>query len=132
MSASAGPVPPLLDRPVLDDLVEHLGGEAVRSVANLFLGEARNYVAAIVPAAAAGTDATLRERARRAAHSLKSGAGQIGAAALAAAAAAVEHAAAENSPALAGAIAALEAQAAETATALAQFLATLAEDTDSE
>ncbi|HEV8680686.1 MAG TPA: Hpt domain-containing protein [Stellaceae bacterium] len=115
--------PPLVDRAVIDDLVEQIGADAVRSVLALFIGEAGAYRAAIAEAAAQDFDAAGRERARRAAHSLKSGAGQIGAASLSAAAAAVEQATAEGAPELAQAAAALERCAAETLAALGPFLA---------
>ncbi len=113
--------PPLLDRPVLDDLAAAIGAEGARSVIELFLGESRGHVATIAAAAAQPDDAAGRGRARRAAHSLKSGAGQIGAAALSAAAAGVERAAAGGGD-LGGAAAALAAQASETEAALSRFL----------
>jgi HPt (histidine-containing phosphotransfer) domain-containing protein len=114
--------PPLVDRAVIDDLFEQIGAEAVRSVLALFVGEAQAYRATIAEAAAQAADPALCERARRAAHSLKSGAGQIGAASLSAAAAAVERAAAEGALELARAAAALDRCAAETMEGLSPFL----------
>lgn len=113
--------PPLIDRAVIDDLVDHVGAEAVRSVLVLFAGEAEVYLATIAAAAAEPADAAGRERARRAAHSLKSGAGQIGAAALSAAAAAVERAAGGGTK-LAQAAAALKDCVAATVAALKEML----------
>src|SRR5437763_3240858 len=99
--------PPLLDGAVIGDLFDNIGPDGTRSVLELFVSESRAYLATIA-AAAPPADAAARERARRAAHSLKSGAGQIGAAAMAAAAAAVEHGASQNSADLAVLIAALQ------------------------
>lgn len=117
--------PPLIDRAVLDDLVEAIGADGARSVLDLFIAESRRYLATIAAGAAPDAGAERRDGARRAAHALKSGAGQIGAAALAAAAADVERTAegAADASALAEAAAALEGCAAETVAALAQFLA---------
>jgi len=115
--------PPLLDRAVLDDLFESIGLAGTRSVLELFIDESRGYLATIAEAAALPADAARRDRARRAAHSLKSGAGQIGAAAMAVAAAAVERAAAAAAPDLPQAAAALDQCAVETRAALEQFLA---------
>ena len=114
--------PPLIDRAVLDDLFENIGTEGTRVVLELFIGESGNYLATINGAAAATADAAQRERARRAAHSLKSGAGQIGAAAVAAAADAVERAAGDNAPDLAQAVVALERCTQATVKALSPFL----------
>lgn len=112
---------PLIDRAVLDELVDSIGGDGTRSVIELFIDESRLYLATIT--AAAVTDAAVdRERARRAAHSLKSGAGQIGAMAMAAAAAAVERAAAEGAADLARTVDALDRSAAATIAALGAFL----------
>ena len=83
--------PPLIDRTVIDDLVEAIGADGARSVIELFVAEAQGYLATIA-AAAASADPAKRDEARRAAHSLKSGAGQVGAAAIAAAATEVERA----------------------------------------
>jgi HPt (histidine-containing phosphotransfer) domain-containing protein len=80
----------LIDRAILDDLFEHIGADAAGSVIELFLGEARDYVERI---STASTDPTARDTARKAAHSLKSSAGQIGASALATAAERIERAA---------------------------------------
>ncbi len=114
--------PPLIDRAVIDELFDYIGADGARSVIELFVSEGRAYRATIAEAAGPAADNAQRERARRAAHSLKSGAGQIGAAALAAAAAAVERAAAAGAPGLAQAAAALETSAEETVRALAPFL----------
>ncbi len=114
--------PPLIDRAVLDDLFDCIEPEGARSVLDLFISESRIYLATIAEAVAPGADAGRRDRARRAAHSLKSGAGQIGAAALAAAAARVEHAAATNAADLVQTVARLDGCAADTVTALAPFL----------
>jgi HPt (histidine-containing phosphotransfer) domain-containing protein len=78
---------PLLDAAVLDDLIEHIGAESAHAVIELFIGECRELAAAI------GAAGASRDSMRRAAHSLKSSAGQLGAAALAEAALAVETAA---------------------------------------
>jgi HPt (histidine-containing phosphotransfer) domain-containing protein len=104
---------PLIDAAVLDDLVEHLGRRALQPVIDLFLDESRQYAAAIVAAAGLpdGHDAV-----RRAAHSLKSSAGQLGAAALAEEAAGIEQAAGDGAP-LAGRAASLSRCAAATAAA---------------
>jgi HPt (histidine-containing phosphotransfer) domain-containing protein len=102
---------PVLDTAVLDDLIEHIGADAVRSIVEIFFGECRELAAKM------SASANPRE-AGRAAHSLKSSAGQLGAAALAEAALAVETAAENNSPALRGCIAALVDCAAVTEPAL--------------
>jgi HPt (histidine-containing phosphotransfer) domain-containing protein len=107
---------PLIDRAILDELVGSIGTDGVRSVIELFIAESRLYLATI---AAADAD---RGAARRAAHSLKSGAGQIGAAPKAAAAAAVECAAAEGGADLPQTVAVLDRCATDTAIALARFL----------
>jgi len=107
---------PLVDHTVFDDLVDFIGAAAARSVLDLFLGEARALATTI--AEAAPGDAAGRETVRRAAHSLKSSAGQIGAAALSAAAAAVEHSAAQAAAELPAQIAELARCAAETDAAL--------------
>ena len=110
---------PLIDRAVIDDLVEAIGADGARSVIELFVAEAQGYLATIA-AAAANADPVKRDQARRAAHSLKSGAGQVGAAAAAAAAAEVERAASAGAD-LTEAVAALRRCAAKTAAALARF-----------
>jgi HPt (histidine-containing phosphotransfer) domain-containing protein len=116
--------PPLFDRAVVDDLSESIGAAATRSVLALFIRESRAYVATIAQAGTPGSDAASHDRARRAAHSLKSGAGQVGAMALAALAAAVELAAGDGAPDLARAGAASLQQCAEdTVAALNEFLA---------
>jgi len=106
---------PLLDGAVLDDLVEHIGADAVRSVIDLFIGECRELAETIAPGDP--------EAARRAAHSLKSSAGQLGAAALAAAALDVEAAAETGSPSLPLLIAGLLDCAQRTESVLARRLA---------
>ncbi len=114
--------PPLIDRAVLDDLCESIGLAGTRSVLELFIDESRAYLATIAEAAVLPADAAHCDRARRAAHSLKSGAGQIGAAAMAEAAAAVERAAAQSAPSLLQHVATLETCAAETLAALQELL----------
>jgi HPt (histidine-containing phosphotransfer) domain-containing protein len=106
----------VLDAEVLDMLVEAIGDEAVRGVIELFLGESRDLAAAM---AAPGA---RRAAIGRAAHSLKSSAGQLGALALSEAALAVENAAGAGSPDLPQLIATLGARAAETRQALADRL----------
>jgi HPt (histidine-containing phosphotransfer) domain-containing protein len=106
--------PLLLDDAVLDDLVEHIGADAARSVIDLFIGECRELAGTI----AAGDP----EAARRAAHSLKSSAGQLGAAALAAAALDVEIAAETGSPSLPQLAAGLLACSRRTESVLARWL----------
>lgn len=115
--------PPLIDRAMLDDLFDSIGADGTRSVLELFIGETAKYIATIAEAAAEPQDAVRRERARRAAHSLKSGAGQIGAAALAATAGEVERAAgAGDMPGLAEAAQVLQGCGAETLAALRELV----------
>jgi HPt (histidine-containing phosphotransfer) domain-containing protein len=116
---------PLLDHEVIDALSEAIGTDGTRTVFELFMVENRAYLDAIAAAAADMTDRRKRDEARRAAHTLKSGAGQIGAAALSAAAAAVERAAGDNGTELLGAAAALLRCAAATDAALKALLPTL-------
>jgi HPt (histidine-containing phosphotransfer) domain-containing protein len=104
---------PLVDAAVLDDLIEHIGTEATHGIFVLFVEECRELVAMMAPPA--GTP----EAARRAAHSLKSSAGQLGAAALAEAAERVETANAAEIP---GCVATLAECAAQTEAALAARL----------
>lgn len=99
---------PLIDRDVLADLTNSIGEAGTRSVISLFIAETDTYLAPIAAAAGAPADAESRQKARRAAHAFRSGAGQVGAAAVAAAAFAVEQAAADNWPELANAVAALQ------------------------
>jgi HPt (histidine-containing phosphotransfer) domain-containing protein len=106
----------LLDAAVLDNLIEHIGAEAARAVIDLFLVECRELTAAI---AAPGADP---DAVRRAAHSLKSSAGQLGAMALAEAAAAVEEAAGPVPSALSDLVAMLADCAVRTTAALAERL----------
>ena len=108
----------LIDRAVLDDLFEHIGPEAARSVIDLFLGETRDYVARI---SGISTDPAARDTARKAAHSLKSSAGQIGTSALASIAERIERAA-ETGKDLSELISPLQKCADETAAMLSQLL----------
>jgi HPt (histidine-containing phosphotransfer) domain-containing protein len=108
----------VLDAAVLDDLIEHIGAEAARAVIELFIGECRELVAAI-----AAPDAGAAS-VGRAAHSLKSSAGQLGASALSEAAQAAEAAAATGSPALPELVVVLTRCAAQTETALTARLTT--------
>jgi HPt (histidine-containing phosphotransfer) domain-containing protein len=114
--------PPIFDRAVVDDLSEVIGAAGTRSVLALFIRESRAYVATITQAGTPGSDAASRDRARRAAHSLKSGAGQVGAMALAALAAAAELAAGDGAPDLAQAAAPLQQCVEDTVTELNEFL----------
>ena len=104
----------IIDAAVLDDLIENIGAEGGRAVIELFIEECRELVAAVSPGEP--------EAARRAAHSLKSSAGQLGAAALADAARAVEQAAEARSPELAACVATLADCAVRTEAALAARL----------
>jgi HPt (histidine-containing phosphotransfer) domain-containing protein len=107
----------LIDPEALEMLVEAIGDDAARGVLALFLDECRDLTAAI---AAPGADPVAIGRA---AHSLKSSAGQLGAAALSAAALAVETAASDNATALPPLIASLSQCAAATREAFAAQLA---------
>lgn len=91
---------PLINIETLGDMIEYVGLDALRPVVELFLGESRSLSATIT--AGAG-DPAQREAVRRAAHSLKSSAGQLGAAALSEAAAELERAAESGAPLDAGA-----------------------------
>lgn len=113
--------PPIFDRAVVDDLSGVIGAAGTRSVLALFILESRAYVATIAQAGTPGSDAGSRDRARRAAHSLKSSAGQVGAMALAALAAAVELA--DGAPDLAQAAAPLQQCVEDTVAALNEALA---------
>ncbi len=106
----------ILDAEVLDMLVEAIGEDAARGVIALFLDECRELTAAI---AAPGA---TRAAVGRAAHSLKSSAGQLGAVALSEAALAVETAAGTGAPEMPQLIATLDRCAAETRHALAKKL----------
>jgi HPt (histidine-containing phosphotransfer) domain-containing protein len=106
----------VLDAEVLDMLIEAIGADAARSVIALFLEECRDLTAAI---AAPGAD---RMAIGRAAHSLKSSAGQLGAVTLSEAAFAVETAASATAPELPQFVAALKDRAAETREAFAARL----------
>jgi two-component system sensor histidine kinase TorS len=87
--------PPLINTETLDDMIEYIGIEALRPVVELFIGESRDLSATITAGAA---DPAKREAVRRAAHSLKSSAGQLGGAALSEAAAELERAAESGAP----------------------------------
>jgi HPt (histidine-containing phosphotransfer) domain-containing protein len=113
--------PPLLDRAIIDDLFDSIGAEGARSIIELFIAESGDYLMLIAAAADGPGDPARCERARRAAHAFRSGAGQVGAAAAAAAAFAVERAAAENSPELPRTIAMLQECAAATIKLLPDF-----------
>jgi HPt (histidine-containing phosphotransfer) domain-containing protein len=104
---------------VLDDLFEHIGADPARSIIEMFLGEARDFVRNIN---AAAPDNAGREQARRAAHSLKSSSGQLGASLLAAAAEQVEHAAAQKNTEFPALVTALQECASKTEAALIDLL----------
>jgi HPt (histidine-containing phosphotransfer) domain-containing protein len=109
---------PLIKTETLDDMVEYIGLGALRPVLELFIGESRAFSATISSGAG---DPAKRDAVRRAAHSLKSSAGQLGAAALSEAAAELERAAESGAPLTDGA--ALVARLAEaTAFALTERL----------
>ena len=116
-------LPPLIDRAVLAELVDGIGTEGTHSVIELFVAEIGTYLEVILAGAAAPEDAAQCDQARRAAHSLKSGAGQVGAAAVAAAASEVERVAAESASDLPAAARALHKCVGETAVAYQDFLA---------
>jgi HPt (histidine-containing phosphotransfer) domain-containing protein len=103
----------LIDTEVLDNLIGYIGEDAAKSVVDLFIGECRDLTAVM---SAPGAD---RVAVGRAAHSLKSSSGQVGAAALSQAALAVETAAGTAAPELPQLIAALARCAADTREALA-------------
>lgn len=107
---------PVLDAEVLGMLTEAIGEDAARGVIALFLDECRELTAAMT---APGASAAAMGRA---AHSLKSSAGQLGAMALSEAALAVETAAFARPADLPGLVAALGERAAETQKALADKL----------
>jgi two-component system, sensor histidine kinase and response regulator len=106
----------LIDADVLDNLIEHIGEDAAKAVVDLFIGECQELSATM---SAPGSD---RVAIGRAAHSLKSSAGQVGAAALSEAALAVETAAGTGASELPQLIAALAQCAAATREALAEKL----------
>ena len=106
----------ILDAEVLDMLIEAIGADGARGVIELFLGESRDLVAAMAAPGAAPT------AIGRAAHSLKSSSGQLGATALSEAALAVETGAHARSPELPRLLAALQRCAAETQAALSEWL----------
>jgi HPt (histidine-containing phosphotransfer) domain-containing protein len=113
---------PLLDRATYDELVESIGDDGARTVVELFVGESSTYLGTIAKAVAQPDDATMRDQARRAAHSFKSGAGQVGAAAVAAAAAAVEATAPAGGDAFLQSAARLEQCTADTVRLFAPLL----------
>ncbi len=106
----------VLDAEVLDILIEAIGEEAARGGIELFIGECRELTATM--AVLGATPVAIG----RAAHSLKSSAGQLGAMALSDAALAVETAAGAAAPSLPQLIAVLGACAAQTQAALAERL----------
>jgi HPt (histidine-containing phosphotransfer) domain-containing protein len=106
----------ILDQETLDVLIEAIGPDAARGVIELFINESRDLTAKIT---APGADPI---EVGRAAHSLKSSAGQLGAQALSDAAFAVETAAANRSADLPQRTAVLGTCAAETREALAAKL----------
>lgn len=106
----------VLDTEALDMLIEAIGEDAARGVIALFLEECRDLTAAM---AAPGADPVTIGRA---AHSLKSSAGQLGAVALSEAALEVETAASTAAPELPGLITALSARASATREVLAERL----------
>ncbi|HML09715.1 MAG TPA: Hpt domain-containing protein [Stellaceae bacterium] len=106
----------VLDPEVLEMLVEAVGAEATSGIVELFLVECRELTAAI---AAPGAE---RVAIGRAAHSLKSSAGQVGAMALSEAALAVEIAAGDDTPELPSLVAALSRCAAAAEAALSTHL----------
>ena len=110
---------PLLDRAVLGELFDYIGADAAQSIIGMFLGESRDFAARI---SAARSDAAGREVERRAAHSLKSSAGQLGAVALATAAERVEHTAEQGKSDLSELAEALQKCASETEVALTDLL----------
>lgn len=113
---------PLIDKAALDELIDAIGDEGARSVVGLFVGESGTYLNTISAAAAAPDDPAQREKARRAAHSFKSGAGQVGAAAVAQAATAVEQTASTGGTDFVEAAATLATCTAETIKALTPML----------
>ncbi|HEY1797638.1 MAG TPA: Hpt domain-containing protein [Stellaceae bacterium] len=109
---------PLINVAILDDMIEYIGLDALRPVIELFMSESRSLSATIT---AGANDPAQRDAVRRAAHSLKSSAGQLGGAALSEAAAELERAAESGAPLDTGA--ALVARLAEaTAFALTERL----------
>lgn len=106
----------ILDAETLDLLIEAIGEDGARGVIELFLGECQELTAAITAPEAAPV------AIGRAAHSLKSSAGQLGALALSEAAQAVEMAAHAGSPDLPRLITGLSECAAATRAALAARL----------
>jgi HPt (histidine-containing phosphotransfer) domain-containing protein len=112
----------LIDQAVWDELADSIGDDGARTVLQIFVGESGTYLGVIDTAMAQPGDAALREKARRAAHSFKSGAGQVGAAAVMHAAAAVEATAPAGGDAFLEAAAALKQCTADTLAAAAPLL----------
>jgi HPt (histidine-containing phosphotransfer) domain-containing protein len=106
----------ILDPETFGMLIDAIGEEGARGVVELFLGECQELTGAII---APGADPAAIGRA---AHSLKSSAGQLGALALSEGALAVETAAAAASPELPQLVGALAKCATETQAALAARL----------
>jgi HPt (histidine-containing phosphotransfer) domain-containing protein len=106
----------ILDAETLEVLIEAIGEDGARGVIELFIGECQELAAAIT---APGADPAAIGRA---AHSLKSSAGQLGALALSEAALAVEAAAHAGSGELPRLVATLSECAGETREALAARL----------
>jgi HPt (histidine-containing phosphotransfer) domain-containing protein len=113
---------PLLDQAALGELVAQIGDQPARAVIDLFRAEIYSFVATIGEGGAHPDDPVHRDQAGRAAHSLKSSAGQIGALALAAAAERVEAVTAESGADFVEESAALARCAEETEAALAAWL----------
>ena len=108
---------PLIDTAILDELIGHIGAEAARAVIELFISECGELAGTI------GAPETGHDEVRRAAHSLKSSAGQLGASALAEVALDVETAAEGGAPELRSLIKHLQECAARTQAALSVRLA---------
>jgi HPt (histidine-containing phosphotransfer) domain-containing protein len=107
----------IVDAETLEVLIDAIGEDGARGVIELFLGECQELTAAIT---APGADPVAIGRA---AHSLKSSAGQLGALALSEAALAIETAAHAGSPVLPQLIATLSECASQTRAALMRKLA---------
>src|SRR5690242_15106181 len=110
--------PSLFDRTVIDELAQTIGVAGTRRVVALFIRESQANAEKIAQAVAPGSDAAGADQARRVAHSLKSSAAQVGAAALSSLAAAVELAATNGAPDLQQKTAALQHCAEETVAVL--------------
>lgn len=106
----------MLDPEALDLLIEAIGEDATRGVVALFIDESRDLIAAMRVPGVGHTEIG------RAAHSLKSSAGQLGAMALSEAALVVEMAASNGEAALPPLIAALDECAVATRVEFAELL----------